>query len=126
MTNDPITVSREIVREADELLMSYGDLMEGVEPDGHDAEFAGIERVVGALEAALKPQGPLPFYGGVEPVLEPSANGVSAYETVGSMYEGDWVEEDMERVFRAAIALRDRGVGTFGECLYTALIWERG
>ena len=57
--------------------------------------------------------------------LESSANGKQLREQLDHMLQF-YKDDEFPRVFKSAVILHEAGVGTLGECLYTAMIWERG
>lgn len=64
--------------------------------------------------------------------LEPGAIGKTADEEMGFIVdEVSWESDELERIMRGAVALfqhqKDQGNSvTFGECLHTSIVWERG
>jgi hypothetical protein len=57
--------------------------------------------------------------------LEPGARDTDLKEQLEHMIQ--FLDEaEFPRVLKAAVILHSAGAGTMGECLYTAVIWERG
>jgi hypothetical protein len=60
-------------------------------------------------------------------VIDPAAKGTTADEAMG--YIADhivWESDELIRIMQSAVILYAARAGTFGECLDTAIIWERG
>lgn len=57
--------------------------------------------------------------------LDPGAKGASLDEGLLWLAE-EGQPEEVPRIFAAAVLLFEMEAGTFGECLQTAIIWERG
>lgn len=61
-------------------------------------------------------------------VIDPAAQGKSFADAMDYVYDefSTVDEERMERLFRSTVLLFNKGAGTMGECLETAIIWEVG
>jgi len=70
---------------------------------------------------------PIPFGGEGPLVLEPTAAGARGdAELTHLVTFMPRDEEELARIMTAAVILFHAKAGTFGECLRTAVIWERG
>lgn len=70
---------------------------------------------------------PIPFEGDQPLVLDPAAKGATADEEMSHIVDHIPFESDeLVRILTSAVILFYANAGTFGECLRTAVIWERG
>jgi hypothetical protein len=63
-----------------------------------------------------------------ELVLDPAAmgDGLSSAPTELRWLAQFAVEEELPRILAATVLLFDANAGTIGQCLHTAIVWERG
>ena len=72
---------------------------------------------------------PIPFEGDQPLVLDPGTlhREITIDESMSRIVDFIvWDEDELPRIMRAAVILHAAGAGTFGQCLDTAIIWERG
>lgn len=70
---------------------------------------------------------PIPFEGDQPLVLDPAAHGSTADGEMSHIVDHiPFESEELIRIMTAAVILYHAKAGEFGECLHTAVIWERG
>lgn len=70
---------------------------------------------------------PIPFEGDQPLVLDPAAIGATADDEMCHIVDHVAFEDpELVRILTSAVILFHAEAGTFGECLRTAMIWERG